>query len=411
MLRVALVMALTLAGAGLAWAPAGAAAPPWEPDTNARGNLSFFDAGGNVISSGSLSTLLAFVATTAPPRAGDNIATLFGAVATVGENPGIWPAEQMSGATNNPDAIAPSPLNTTPDAVFDSASGEETIAQLVTDLPVPAADAGTAYNNVYQIRMTTSSAANGLDVEYWETDITVDTAAGTWSQLYPTPSMAVNSHTALSVSPPSPQGLGTTLTLMVAVTPSTATGTVQFADGGAALGSPVAVSSGSAAFSTSALPAGSHSLSAAFTPGSPAQFNPSTSNTVPYTINPAGSAPQVSTTVLPGGAVGAAYSATLSATGGSAPYSWSIPTGSLPAGLTLTASSGVIGGTPTTAGAFSFTVQVTDSSSPAPKSASAPLGITINAPVSISTASLPGGVDQVAYSATLAASEIGRAHV
>jgi hypothetical protein len=55
---------------------------------------------------------------------------------------------------------------------------------------------------------------------------------------------------------------------------------------------------------------------------------------------------QISTTSLPPGQVGTAYSATLTATGGTTPYSWSLTSGTLPAGLTLGASSGVIAGMP-----------------------------------------------------------------
>jgi hypothetical protein len=51
----------------------------------------------------------------------------------------------------------------------------------------------------------------------------------------------------------------------------------------------------------------------------------------------------------------------LAASGGTSPYTWSITVGSLPAGLTLQGSTGVIGGIPTTAGTYNFTAQVTDS--------------------------------------------------
>jgi hypothetical protein len=72
---------------------------------------------------------------------------------------------------------------------------------------------------------------------------------------------------------------------------------------------------------------------------------------------------QVTTTSLTGATTSTSYSATLVATGGSGSgYAWSITTGSLPAGLTLS-TAGVISGTPTTAGTSSFTVQVKDSSS------------------------------------------------
>jgi len=63
---------------------------------------------------------------------------------------------------------------------------------------------------------------------------------------------------------------------------------------------------------------------------------------------------------LPVGTVGAAYSQTLTASGGTTPYSWSLVAGSLPSGLSLS-SAGVISGTPDTVAVNSFTVQVTGS--------------------------------------------------
>ena len=90
------------------------------------------------------------------------------------------------------------------------------------------------------------------------------------------------------------------------------------------------------------------------------------------TINPL---PLVTTTSLPNGTIGLNYSATLTNSGGLAPFTWTITTGTLPAGLSLNASSGAIFGTPTgPAGAFPITVQVTDADS---NTASANLTLTI----------------------------------
>jgi sugar lactone lactonase YvrE len=82
---------------------------------------------------------------------------------------------------------------------------------------------------------------------------------------------------------------------------------------------------------------------------------------------------------LPAGTLNVAYSNQLQAFGGVAPYTWAITSGALPAGLTLSVSTGQISGTPTFAGAFSFTVQATDSSVP-PQVAVRNLTLTINAP-------------------------------
>ncbi len=87
---------------------------------------------------------------------------------------------------------------------------------------------------------------------------------------------------------------------------------------------------------------------------------------------------QLTTSSLAGGTVGAAYSQTLSASGGTTPYNWSL-TGALPPGLQLNTSSGVISGTPTSAGTWSFTAGVADSGSPQ-QTASRSLSIAVAPP-------------------------------
>lgn len=85
----------------------------------------------------------------------------------------------------------------------------------------------------------------------------------------------------------------------------------------------------------------------------------------------------ITTTSLPSGRVDVSYSATLAAAGGLPPYSWALTQGSLPNGLTLNTSTGIVSGVPTTPGTFNFMVQVSDSQSP-PATASAPLTIAVN---------------------------------
>jgi hypothetical protein len=103
---------------------------------------------------------------------------------------------------------------------------------------------------------------------------------------------------------------------------------------------------------------------------------------------------QITTASLPGAQTQAPYQASLAASGGTSPYSWSLRSGSLPPGLSLAAASGMISGTPTQSGNFSFTVQVKDSSSPAQTATSA-LSITITSQPPATSATLYiGGVTE-----------------
>src|SRR5262249_1954915 len=65
---------------------------------------------------------------------------------------------------------------------------------------------------------------------------------------------------------------------------------------------------------------------------------------------------------LPVGTVGAPYSGAFTASGGLAPYSFSVISGALPPGLTLDPATGALSGAPTVSGAFSFAVQASSGS-------------------------------------------------
>ena len=112
----------------------------------------------------------------------------------------------------------------------------------------------------------------------------------------------------------------------------------------------------------------------------------------------------ITTTSLNSGTVGTAYSATLTASITGA--NWSVISGTLPARLSLNSSTGVISGTPTTAGTSTFTVRAVYGSASDEKQ----FTLTINSPVEtlrITTTSLPDGMTNSPYSANLTASITG----
>ena len=114
---------------------------------------------------------------------------------------------------------------------------------------------------------------------------------------------------------------------------------------------------------------------------------------------------KINSSELPGATGNQPYSTTLNATGGTAPYSWSIAWGNLPAGVSLNPASGVLSGTPTASGNFSLGVTVQDAGSPS-HTAAATLALSVAAPAAplkITSSGLAGATTNQPYSATLSA--------
>ncbi len=105
----------------------------------------------------------------------------------------------------------------------------------------------------------------------------------------------------------------------------------------------------------------------------------------------------ITQTSLPGGIVGTSYSQSLTASGGTASYTFSVTNGALPGGLSL--NNGTLGGMLTASGTFNFTITATDAYG---CSGSRAYSVTINCPqISFTQTTLPGGGVGVAYSQTL----------
>ena len=111
----------------------------------------------------------------------------------------------------------------------------------------------------------------------------------------------------------------------------------------------------------------------------------------------------ITNSALPQANASVPYSASLSAVGGVAPYTWSLISGSLPQGIQLQSSTGAIQGTTSKLGSYPVSVQVTDASG---RDATAGFSLTVIAPsptLAITSSYLPPADASVAYSASLSA--------
>jgi large repetitive protein len=118
----------------------------------------------------------------------------------------------------------------------------------------------------------------------------------------------------------------------------------------------------------------------------------SASQKLSLTIKPATQTIVISNPKIVDGEVGASYSQKLAASGGNGSFTWSVSGGTLPEGLALDTTTGVISGMPKIVGGTSFSVQVTDGSNTTTQGFS----LVIQNSIIISTASFPNGkVDSV----------------
>jgi hypothetical protein len=110
----------------------------------------------------------------------------------------------------------------------------------------------------------------------------------------------------------------------------------------------------------------------------------------------------ITTTTLANGIAGISYSAACAATGGNGTYSYAISAGALPTGLSLNASTCAITGPPSASGTFNFSITASDTET-TPQTYTQPLSITINPALIITSATVPNGSTNLAYSSLLAA--------
>ncbi|MFC6645319.1 beta strand repeat-containing protein [Granulicella cerasi] len=179
------------------------------------------------------------------------------------------------------------------------------------------------------------------------------------------------------------------------VTPASTggTGTLTWSISSGTLPAGLSLNAATGAITGTPTTAGSATFTLALTDSAPTPVTAVQTLTLTVNAQP----PVVTPATLPSGITGTAYSQQLAYTGGGTGTATWAATGSLPPGISLSAS-GLLSGTPTTTGTYTFSTAVTVG---AQTSASVSFTITVVAPVVITTTSLPSAHVNVAYSQQL----------
>ena len=251
-------------------------------------------------------------------------------------------------------------------------------AAVISGTP-PAGTVGTAYSFAFTtsgdptvsvvegslppgLTLSTDGVLSGTPTDGGSYPVTIEASnAFGSSPLSATIEIAPAASTTTLTADPNPVATGAPVTLTATVSgPVPAGGTVSFSDGGTPIGSAEVHDDGTAELVTSDLPAGSHSITATYGGSTALQSSASDALTVEVVDGV-----QLGAT-LPSGAVGVAYSEPVPVTGGGS-IEFALTDGTLPPGLSLSAD-GVLSGTPTEGGSFTFEVTATNEVSSATQS-------------------------------------------
>ena len=158
---------------------------------------------------------------------------------------------------------------------------------------------------------------------------------------------------------------------------------------------------GGLTLSTAGVLSGTPSAGGSFTFTIQAKASNGCTGTRSYTLTIACPTITVNPSTLPNGTTTAAYSQTITASGGSSPYTFTVSSGSLPGGLTLT-TAGVLSGTPSASGTFTFTIQAKDNKQ---CTGTRSYTLTIACPtITVNPSTLANGKKNTAYNKTITAS-------
>jgi methionine-rich copper-binding protein CopC len=229
------------------------------------------------------------------------------------------------------------------------------------------AQPATLADGVYQVYATAQTSGSAVSANSNTNAFTVDTTA---------PTVALSSTTVANGGTTTTSPVSFTATFSESVAGLTAAGLTV--TNGTATSGPTAGANNTYTFQVTPSAAGTVTVRVAANAAQDQATNGNTASAL-YSLTFAAPAIVVSPAALPNGQQGTAYSQALTATGGTAPYSYVITAGALPTGLSLT--NGTIAGTPTANGTFNFTITATDASAaPGPYSGSRTYSLAIAAP-------------------------------
>ena len=262
--------------------------PPWESSINPplNGFITFYNSMGQVVTGGKItaSGLGAYaVASSKDKRAGDVKATLFVYTPVAAENPGLWSGEQISLSANYPNKKAPAPIGSTNDPVETNKGTDISLKDYIAAFPNVQTAKG--YVGLYDVRLKVSGPGGlGVESQYWDAVISVNTTRKTWSLDYP--DYTKKTTTTLAASPKSPQKApAKPVTLTATVRPAMA-GIVTFWRGKHRVGSPQRVTTKSGVAKVKTTPGtGTSKYVAIFTPTIGSHDIGSVSTTIVYIVN------------------------------------------------------------------------------------------------------------------------------
>lgn len=275
--------------------------PPWQTaaakDPHQVGTLSFYDASGNPITSGSTTTapFAAYAVASNAVRSGDDHAVLYGYAAnsedvTTDPTPvvkvGDWSGAEITAASAYPAAGAPAGISATL-PVAKGSSSDLKLSDLKADFPNTSSV--TAYQGVYEIRMRTAKAGVSApsSADYAVADIVI--TGNTWS-LYGSGTVKTDTTTTATIPTTGTYGTGFDIPVTVTGAGVEPTSTVTLKDGTTSIGaSEVLDSTGHATLhvGATALAAGTHTLHVLY--NGDTAYNSSSSTSTVVTIAKAGS--------------------------------------------------------------------------------------------------------------------------